>query len=100
MSRPPCDLSSPPRVLHDESTHHASRDAHSAQYRNSHQPLLGYLVIDQLSQIPRLQVARLPLDEKIVVASCLGEIAELVVSEGEVVEALAAALGREAEDLG
>lgn len=91
--------SSPPGISEDEGPHHTRSDADAAEDGDAHEPLLGDLVVDELAEVARLQVGGLLLDEELVVAASLGVVAELVVAEGEVVEALAAALGGEAEDV-
>lgn len=86
-----------PGILEEKSADNTGGDSHATKNGHSHEPLFCYLVINQLPQICSLEVIGLPLDEQVVVAAgfCIG--AELVVSEGKVVEALAAALGREAK---
>lgn len=92
--------SPPPGVSQDERTHNTGRDAHAAQDGHAHEALLGDLVVDELAQVGGLKVGGLLVEEEVVVAAGLAVVAQLVVAEGEVVEALAAALGAEAEDFG
>lgn len=94
-------IRSPPlRVPHQERPHHAGGHGHAAHDRHAHEPLLGDLVVDELPQVRRLQVRRLRLEELVVVPPRLGVVAQLVVAEGQVVEALAAAFRGGTEDLG
>lgn len=92
--------SPPPRVPEDEGANDTGSDAHAAEDGHAHEALFGDLVVDELAQVRGLQVGGLLVDEEVVVPAGLAVVAELVVAEGEVVEALAAALGREAEDVG
>lgn len=90
----------PPRVPQDESSYHTGGEADTTKNGDTHEALLGDLVVDELAQVRGLEVGRLLVEEEVVVAASLAVVAELVVAEGEVVQALAAALGGEAEDLG
>lgn len=92
--------SSPLDVPDQKRTDDAGGDSDAADDGDPHQPLLRDLVVHQLAQVRGLQVRGLLLEEEIVIAAGLAVVAELVVAEGEVVEALAAALGGDAEDLG
>ena len=89
----------PARIPHKESTHNTSRNTHTTENRHTHKTFLGDLVVDELAQVSGLEVGGLALEEEVVVAAGLGVVAELVVAEGEVVEAFAAALGGDAEDI-
>lgn len=92
---------SPPfRVPQQECADDAGSDANAANDGDAQEALLGDLVVDELAQVRGLEVGRLLVEEEVVVAASLAVVAELVVPEGEVVQALAAALGGEAEDLG
>lgn len=88
------------RVAQQEGTHDTGGDADTAEDGDAHEALLGDLVVDELAQVGGLKVGGLLLEEEVVVAAGLSVVAELVAAEGEVVEAFAAALGGEAEDLG
>lgn len=87
-------------ILHDKRAHNAGGQADAAEDGDAEQPLLGDLVVDELAEVGGLEVGGLLVDEEVVVAAGLAVVAELVVAEGEVVEALAAALGGDAEDFG
>lgn len=92
---------SPPLCIpQQKSTDNTSRDADAADNRHAEQALLGDLVVDELAQVGGLEVGGLLVEEEVVVAAGLAVVSELVVAEGEVVEALAAALGGDAEDVG
>lgn len=92
---------SPPfRVPQQESADDAGSDANAANNGDAQEALLGDLVVDELAQVGGLEVGRLLVEEEVVVAAGLAVVAELVVAEGEVVEAFAAALGGDAEDVG
>lgn len=89
-----------PRVPQDKRSHDTRSDANTAKNSDAHESLPCDLVVDELSQVRGLEVGRLLIEEQVVVPAGLGVVAELVVSEGEVVEALATALGGGAEDVG
>lgn len=91
---------SPTRILQEESPDNASGDSHAAEDGDAHETLLGNLVVDELTEVGGLQVGGLLVEQEVVVPPGLGVVCELVVAEGEVVEAFAAALGGEAEDVG
>lgn len=92
---------SPPfRVPQQECADDAGSDANAANDGDAQEALLGDLVVDELAQVGGLEVSGLLVDEQVVVAAGLAVVAELVVAEGEVVEAFAAALGGDAEDVG
>lgn len=92
---------SPPLCIpQQKGTHHTRRNANPADDGHAQEPLLGHLVVDELAQVGGLQVGGLLVEQQVVVAAGLAVVAQLVVAEGEVVEALAAALGRDAEDVG
>lgn len=67
---------------------------------NPHQSFLGDLVIDQASEAVRLEIMRFEVEQRGIIAASVGVVAELVVAQREVVQALPAAVGRGAEDLG
>lgn len=92
MLRPPC-------IPEEKGANDTGGDADAAEDGDADEALARDLCVDELAQIRCLEVGGLLVDEKVVVATGLAVVAELVVAEGEVVEALAAALGREAEDL-
>lgn len=87
-------------ILHDEGAHDARGQADAAEDGDAEQTFLGDLVVDELAQVGGLEVGGLLVEEQVVVAAGLAVVAELVVAEGEVVEALAAALRGDAEDFG
>lgn len=87
-------------ILHDESADDAGGEADAAEDGDAEEPLLGDLVVDELAQVGGLQVGGLLVEEQVVVAAGLAVVAELVIAEGEVVQALAAALGGDAKDFG
>lgn len=87
-------------ILHDEGADDAGGEADAAEDGDAEEPLLGDLVVDELAQVGGLQVGGLLVEEQVVVAAGLAVVAELVVAEGEVVQALAAALGGDAKDFG
>lgn len=94
-------MSSPPfRVPQQESADDAGSDANAANDGDAQEALLGDLVVDELAQVGGLEVGGLLVEEQVVVAAGLAVVAELVVTKGEVVEAFAAALGGDAEDVG
>lgn len=64
---------------------------------NAHQTLLCDLVIDQLAQTLRLQIARLDLEQVVVVSPCLGVVAKLVVAQGKIVQTLSTSVRRGTE---
>lgn len=94
------EISPPFRIPQQKRTHHTRSDANAANNGDAQKAFLGDLVVDELSQVGGLEVGGLLLEEEVVVAAGLAVVAELVVAEGEVVEALAAALGGDAEDVG
>lgn len=87
-------------ISHKKGADHASSNANTTKNRNAQKPLFGNLVVNELSKVGSLQVCGLLVEEELVVAAGFGVVAELVVAEGEVVEALAAAFGGGAEDVG
>jgi hypothetical protein len=92
--------SPPPCIPHEKRTHNPRSDTHTTEYGDAHETLPRDLVVDELAQVGGLEVGGLALEEQVIVAAGLGVAAELIVAESEVVEALAAALGGQAEDLG
>ena len=96
----PPPVSPPLAVADEEGADDAGGDAHAAEDGDAHEALLGHLVVDELAQVGGLQVGGFAVEEHVVVAAGLGIAAQLVVAEGEVVQALAPALGRDAEDVG
>lgn len=86
-----------PSVLEQKRSHDTSSNTNTTENSHAHQSLLGDLVINQLSQIRGLQVRRLLIEKKVVVTTSLAVVAELVVPQGEIVEAFATTFGREAE---
>lgn len=93
-------LLSPLNIPHQKRTHHARCDRNAADDGDAHEPFLGDLVVDELAQVGGLEVSGFLFQQEIVVAAGLAVVSELVVAEGEVEEALAAALGGDAEDFG
>lgn len=89
-----------PHIPKQYTTDHTGGDGDATDDRDAHQALLGHLVVDQGPQVGRLQVRGLLLQQEVIVSASLGVVAQLEVAEGEVVEALAAALGGRPEDLG
>lgn len=63
------------------------------------QPTFGNFVVYQSAQTMALQVLRLVIQQRLIVASRLGIVPETVVSECEIVEAFAATLWVLAEDI-
>jgi hypothetical protein len=76
--------------------------SNSKPTHNSHpkQPLLLHLILNQILQTLRLQIPLLQLQQTVVIPPSLCIISQLVVSESEVVEALAPAVGALSEDVG
>lgn len=99
-SHAPLSLPLPPHVSHQHAADDAQADGDAANDGDADEALAGDLVVDEGAQIARLEVGGLLLEEEVVVAAGLGVVAEPEVAQGEVVEALAAALGGGAEDLG
>lgn len=93
-------LSLPPYIPHQYPTNDTGRHGEAAHDRDTHQALPRHLVVYQRPQVGGLQVGRLLLEQEVVVPPSLGVVAQLEVTECQVVEALAAAFGRDAEDLG
>lgn len=78
---------------------HAGGHGDAADDGDAHQPLPGHAVVDEPAQVRRLEVGRLLVQQQVVVSSGVGVVAELVVPQRQVVQALAAALRRYPEDL-
>lgn len=72
----------------------------SSNNRNAHQAFLCNLIINQAPQTLRLQISLFQFQQTVIVAFRFGVIAELVVAQGEVVEAFATAVGGGTEDVG
>jgi hypothetical protein len=87
-------------VAEDEGTDDSGGDADTTEDGDTHEALLGDLIVDELAQAGGLEVGGFLVKEKVVVAAGLAVVAELVAPQGEVVKALAAALGGESEDFG
>ena len=85
--------------LEDRTSHHTSSKGQTTHNRNTHQTFLGHLLINQRPQTGGLQVGRLLVQQEVVVAAGLAIVPELVVSEGEVVEAFSSSFGGGTEDL-
>lgn len=88
-----------PGIPQQECSHDTGGDSNTTEDGDAHEAFAGNLVVDELAQVGGLEVGGLLVEEEVVVAACLAVVAELVVAEGEVVEALAAALGGDAEDV-
>lgn len=86
-------------IPQQECPHDTGGDSNTTEDGDAHEAFAGNLVVDELAQVGGLEVGGLLVEEEVVVAACLAVVAELVVAEGEVVEALAAALGGDAEDV-
>lgn len=99
-SPPPPPSPLPADIPHQHPADHPSRHGEAADDGDAHQALARDLVVDERPQVARLQVRGLLLEQQVVVPPGLGVVAQLEVAQGQVVEALAAALGRGAEDLG
>src|ERR1700712_115974 len=91
---------SPPTAPKQEPPYYTSGNRNTAYYSNTHQSLLGHLIVDQSPQIRRLHVHRLLVQQQIIVPPRLAVVAQLVVSQCQVVQTFATSLGRHAEDLG
>lgn len=87
-------------TLENQAANNASSNSQTADNGHTDQALPGNLVVNQALEALGLQIVLLQIEQQLVVASGLGVIAQLVVAEGEVVEAFAAAVGRGAEDFG
>lgn len=89
----------PRQPLPQRTRHHSRHDRDTRYNRNPQHSLLRHLVVNQLLQTAGLEVGGLLLEEEVVVAAGFRVVAELVVAEGEVVDAFAAALVVLLEDL-
>lgn len=89
-----------PHIPHQHASNHTCRHRKAAHDGNAHQPFLCDLVVDQRSQVARLQVCGLLFQQQVVVPPCLCVVAQFEVTQGQIVQAFAAALGRGAEDFG
>ncbi|KAH6607824.1 hypothetical protein Trco_004137 [Trichoderma cornu-damae] len=96
----PAPLSSPLRIPQQKGADDTRGDADAADDGDAQEALLGDLVVDELAEVGGLEVGGFFVEEEVVVAAGLAVVAQLVVAEGEVVEAFAAALGGDAEDVG
>jgi hypothetical protein len=92
--------SPPPPAPQQNRANQPRRNSDSTDNRRANKPLLGDLVVDETLEASGLQVRGLQLEQQLVVSAGLCVVAELVVAEGEVVEAFAAAFARRAEDVG
>ena len=90
----------PLRAPNKQPTNNTSSNSKPTHNSNTKQALLLHLVLDQILQTLRLQVPLLELQKTIVVPPSLGVVSELVVPEGEIVQALAPAVGALSEDVG
>lgn len=96
-----CRISSLPLCAFNQHPHTDSRSRRQPTHnRHAHQPFLTHLLIDQLPQTLRLQIAALELEQTIIIPPRLGVIPQLIIAQGEVVETFAAAFGTRAEDVG
>ena len=89
----------PPYVPQQYAANYASRDSDAADDGNPHEAFLGHLVVNHCSQICRLQISGLLLREEVVVSPCLAVVAQLVVAQSEIVQALPASFWRGPKDL-
>jgi hypothetical protein len=87
-------------TLEEQTANNTSSHCQTTDNSNTHQALLGNLVINQLPQTLSLQIVRLQIDEQLIVATSLCIRAKLVVSESEIVKTFATAVGWWAEDFG
>lgn len=89
-----------PGTFKQHASYHARRDGNPTQDRNTHEAFFRNLIIYQSPQAARLKIPRLMVDQEIVVPPCFRVVAELVVSQSQIEETFAPALGGCAEDLG
>lgn len=95
----PADLPLALGSFEDHGSHDTRRDGDPTHDGRTEQALLCDLIVHQLPQALCLHVAGLELQQVVIVPSGLGVIPQLVVSQGEVVEAFAASVGALAEDV-
>lgn len=86
------------RTLEDHSPHQTSRQSQPTHNRDTQQPLLVDLLIDQRSQTSRLHVGRLLIQQQVVVASSFAIVPQLVVPQRQIVETFSSTFGRSTED--
>lgn len=103
VNHSPClapDQPSPlPRSPENQPSNHTRCDSQPAHDRRAHQALLVDLVVNQPFEAACLQVRRLEPQQQLVVPARVGVVAQLVVAQRQVVEALAPPLRRVAVDL-
>lgn len=76
-----CTVSPPScRALENHAPHHAGCDCQSSYNRHTDQTFLCNPVIDETLQTARLHVLRFDLHERLVIATGLGVVAQLVVA--------------------
>lgn len=89
-----------PSTLEQEGADDARSNTNATEDGDAHEPFPGDPVVDELPQVRGLHIGRFLIQQQVIVPAGLAVVAELVVSQGEVVEAFAASLGREAEYVG
>lgn len=85
-------------ALDEETADQSGSKGNPANDGNSDQTLFRDLVVDQLAQAGGLQVSGLVVEQEIVIPTGFGVVAQLEVSESEVVKAFPASFGSAAED--
>jgi hypothetical protein len=88
-----------PGIPQEKRSHDSSRYTNTTEYGNAHESFPGNLVVDERAQVRGLQVGGLLVEQEVVVAAGFAVVAELVVAEGEVVEAFPTALWGDTEDI-
>ncbi|KAI6757470.1 hypothetical protein HG531_003295 [Fusarium graminearum] len=86
-------------MLMEKRSHDSGCYTNTTKYGDAHESFAGNLVVDERAQVRGLKVGGLLVEQEVVVASSFAVVAELVVAEGEVVEAFSAALRGDAEDI-
>lgn len=91
---------SPPRVPHQHASHDAHR--HCSRTDDSHtiQPLSLHLIINQAPQALRLQIPRLDVQQTVIIPLRLAKVAQFVVPQPQIVQALSPPLRACAVDFG
>jgi hypothetical protein len=90
----------PPSRFQQECAHQPRSDCDASHDCSAYETFLGNLVVDETLQASGLQICWLKFEQQLVVPPGLRIVAEFVVSEGEVVETLAATFTRPPEDVG
>lgn len=89
-----------PSTLEQESADHTRGNTNATEDGDAHEAFPGDPVVDELPQVRGLHIGRFLIQQQVIIPAGLAVVAELVVSQGEVVEAFAATFGREAEYVG